>query len=156
MLLSLNFNPFNFLNNKEYQALFCYFYRDHQPFYLMKPVFFIFAALLVSGCAKKYENKEVYDIPVGGSCEIYFSTNSCCLYCVEKEQMLRHVERSKILVVDPGPEDCSGCQAHYAFVFKGIRPGADTIRLKEITASGDCETSGVLISEQYVIRVREK
>jgi hypothetical protein len=125
----------------------------------MKAFLVLFSVLLISGCkssSKKreaYKNQEVYDIKLGDSCRIYYSTNSCCFYCIYNRNELDNVALINDLVLDEGPKDCDGCSVQYAYVFKGIKAGTDTVQLKTLPASQSCEDSAYVA--KYVIRVKE-
>jgi hypothetical protein len=123
----------------------------------MRLFLMLFSAIWILGCkssSKKkeaYKNKEVYDIKLGESCRIYYSTNSCCFYCIYNRSELDNVTLAEDLVLDGGPKDCDGCNVQYAYVFKGIKAGTDTVQLKTLPASQSCEDSAYVA--KYVIRV---
>ena len=59
-----------------------------------KATFILLLALSVSACTS-YENKNRYEVSVNEKAEIYYSTNSCCFYCVSNERQLKHVKLVK-------------------------------------------------------------
>jgi hypothetical protein len=124
----------------------------------MKIFLALFFGILI-GCKpisknkESYKNQELYDIKLDDSCRIYYSTNSCCFYCIYNRNDLDNVTLSNNLVLDEGPKDCNGCNAQYAYVFKGIKTGEDTVQLKSLPASKSCEDSAYVA--KYVIRVHE-
>lgn len=85
------------------------------------------------------ENKETYEVAVGETFEIYYSTNSCCFYCIYNQSSLQHVEKIDDLTVDSGPDDCDGCNSVSKYVFKATSVGEETIELKNVVASSSCE-----------------
>ena len=106
---------------------------------------------IISGC-NSYENKEEYTVCIGESFEIYYSTNSCCRYCLANVTELNHVSFVKEKSIDAGPSDCAGCDYTVAYVFKGESPGIDTVELRFLIASMDCDSEEAR-SEKYVIKV---
>ncbi len=120
---------------------------------VMKQVLIIsLITILFHGC-ENYENKDKYVVKVGESVEIYYSSNSCCYYCISNSEELVHVYLKETLTVDTGPEDCAGCNYTYALVFMAESVGVDTIELKSIQASKDCDSSNV-IPQKFIIEVR--
>ncbi len=109
----------------------------------------------IIGCknTQEYKNTAVYDIAVSDSCEIYYSNNSCCYKCIDQVHTLNNVQLLDTKLIDMGPEDCDGCNAQFAYVFKAIKPGTDTIRIKSTTATEDCQATGDTIGT-YIIRVK--
>lgn len=107
-------------------------------------------SLLVFGCTN-YENQPEYEIMVGETIDIYYSTNSCCYYCFENENSLNHLTVVGRETVDPGPSDCEGCNYTVALTFKATSIGSDTIRLKHLEALQDC--SDDVEPELYIINV---
>ncbi len=104
------------------------------------------------GC-NSYKNKDIYEITVGETVEIYYTTNSCCYYCVANEKTLEHVKIVQKKVVDNAPEDCAGCDYTVALIFEGKSVGIDTVELKLITGSNDCDSTDVK-PEKYIIKVK--
>jgi hypothetical protein len=102
---------------------------------------------------KSYKNKPVYNVAVGESVEIYYSTNSCCFYCVANQMALKNVELIAEKNIKDDPEDCQGCNYVSAFVFKATSVGTDTVFLKNPTASSTCEDI-TFEPEVYVINVK--
>jgi len=99
-----------------------------------KIVLIILLGVLVYGC-KNYENKERYTISVGEKVEIYYFTNSCCTFEIANIESLDNIQFLEQKSIDTGPNDCSGCESTYAFVFKAIAPGVDTLKLKHVVIS---------------------
>ncbi|MCC6722442.1 MAG: hypothetical protein IT243_09595 [Bacteroidia bacterium] len=123
----------------------------------MQIIFQIIVCLLMYGCTKpkekSYNNKPVYELKIGETLEIYYTTNSCCYYCFAKEQKLEHIEFVEDKTVDKGPKDCDGCDYTSAFVFKAKTVGTDTVRIKNSVASEQCETSDNP-TQKYVVIVK--
>ncbi len=109
-------------------------------------------SLFFYGC-NSYENKANYEIKVGETVEIYYSTNSCCYYCLSSEGDLNHVKLIERKTVDNGSKDCEGCTNTNAFVFIGGSVGKDTVELKLLEAKDDCENND-LETEKYIIEIK--
>ncbi len=110
-----------------------------------------FICFLFSGC-NSYENKSIYKIRKGEQVNIYYSTNSCCYYCLFNNSELKHTQLKDKITIDPGPDDCAGCNYIAAFVFEGTSPGTDTIKLKRLGATMNCDSTDVE-QERYIIQV---
>jgi hypothetical protein len=115
----------------------------------------IFLALIgVVFCrCKEYENQNEYEVKIGETVEIYYTTNSCCYYCLSNEKDLKHVKLIERRKIDGGKKDCAGCNYTAAFVFKAVSIGIDTIELKLLGAAMDCDSNEV-DSEEYIIRIK--
>jgi hypothetical protein len=74
-----------------------------------------------------YSNKSVYNIKVGDTLMIYYSTNSCCSYCAPNKNNLNHLKLIEERLLVPEPEDCMGCNHTSALVFVAKNIGTDTI-----------------------------
>ena len=122
----------------------------------MKGLLLLLGLILLMSVAcseKSYVNKLNYELKIGESVEIYYSTNSCCYYCFAKEQDLKHLTFIEEKTVDSGPENCSGCNFTGAFVFKATSVGFDTIKLKSTIASESCFDASVA-PQEYFVRVQ--
>ncbi|WP_028982443.1 hypothetical protein [Sporocytophaga myxococcoides] len=112
----------------------------------------ILLGLTLGGC-KRYTNKDRYIISIGEKLDLYYSTNSCCYYCLSNEKELKHVTLLGRKTIDEGPEDCEGCNFVAAFTLQGKSIGIDTVELKLLTATMSCdEDYGV--PEKYIIEVK--
>ena len=80
-------------------------------------LFLLTLASCESTTSKSFQNKKIYKVKVGESFRIYYSTNSCCHYCIPNKVRLKTVEILKTIQVDPG-EGCMGCSYVGAFVVK--------------------------------------
>lgn len=120
---------------------------------MKKIIYLVFIISGIFSCQKKtFENKPQYELKVNEIVEIYYSTNSCCYYCLLDESDLRHLELIEEKTVDPGPRNCDGCNYVAAFIFKAISSGVDTIKLNHATATEPCQTND--IPEKYVVVVK--
>ncbi len=90
---------------------------------------------------EEYENKEKYDVEIGEEFEIYYSTNSCCQVCLVNEEDLKNIKFVEHKMIDPGPEDCMGCNYTASYVFKAMAKGVDTIKIKYTIGGDDCINS---------------
>ena len=115
-------------------------------------IFLSLFSLCFYGCGS-HKNKDKYEIKVGETVEIYYSTNSCCSYCVSNEKSLKHVKLMGKKTIDNGPKDCAGCNYTAAFIFKGKSVGIDTLELKLLVASMDCDSNDVK-PEKYIIEIK--
>jgi hypothetical protein len=88
-----------------------------------------------------FANKSEYKVNVGETVEIYYSTNSCCMYCQPNRYELNHVEYIGEKTVVPMKKNCDGCDATYALMYKAISPGIDTIYGQIVAASRACPDS---------------
>ncbi|MDJ1481038.1 hypothetical protein QNI16_11135 [Cytophagaceae bacterium YF14B1] len=123
----------------------------------------IYLLLTASGCTSKevgYTNSSTYQLHVGQTVEIYYSTSSCCYYCIVNEKSLSHVQfiNRKAVEEHKKPEDmskmCVGCPSTFAFVFKAIKPGIDTIRLDRPMALESCDSTYSKDQELYIVEVK--
>lgn len=121
--------------------------------FLTKISLLVFLFSACSESSKDYSNKSHYSINVGEKVEIYYSTNSCCYYCVANRGKLNVVELLEDKTVDAGEEDCAGCDVLSAFVFQGKKVGIDTIVLRNPTASQSCMDTA-LYEQKYIIEVK--
>ncbi len=121
---------------------------------MRKIIFLIFFALPFFSCEKKtFENKPQYELNVNETVEIYYSTNSCCYYCLVNGSDLQHIELITEKTVDPGPRDCNGCNYVAAYIFKATTPGVDTVKLNHATANKPCYGTEAP-PEKYVVVVK--
>jgi hypothetical protein len=102
---------------------------------------------------KDYSNKPRYTVSVGDEIPIYYSTNSCCHYCLLKEEDLKHIELEERLGLDNGLKDCAGCDYQAVYLFKAKSIGIDTVKLVSASVNEICDstTNGV---ESYIIEVK--
>ena len=84
-----------------------------------------FVLLSLLGCSSEHINKEVYDVQVGETIEIYYGANSCCDRCWN-DMDLNHLDFVEVNTIE-FDEDCAGCTNTYSKVYKAVSIGADTI-----------------------------
>ena len=101
---------------------------------------------------KDYSNKQRYTVSVGDEIPIYYSTNSCCYYCLLYEKDLKHIELEERMILDYGPEECEGCNYQAVFRFKAKSIGIDTVKLVSVSANEICDSTTNAI-ESYIIEV---
>lgn len=123
----------------------------------MHKLTFIVLFLILCGCReeshrREYVNKSPESISLGEQVSIYYYTNSCCHYCfrIEGPEHLKLIEDK---IVDPGPDDCNGCDHTGAFVFEGVSRGVDTVKLWRATGGESCDSIG-RDPEIYVVEVQ--
>jgi hypothetical protein len=122
----------------------------------MRLEYFLSLVLLFLGVGcENYSNKVIYEVTVGDSVDIYYSTNSCCKYCVlspEKQTKTKLVQNK---ILDYGEKNCEGCNYIAAYTFRAIAKGVDTVMLQNLGATDDCsiiyDSSKI---EKYVIVVK--
>jgi hypothetical protein len=117
-----------------------------------KAILIILVGLALIGC-NKYKNKSRYELPVKEKVSIYYTTNSCCYYCISNESKLKHIKLVERKTIDPVASDCEGCDYTAAFVFEGIAIGRDTLELKLLGGRMDCNSNDVQ-PEKYIIEVK--
>jgi hypothetical protein len=108
--------------------------------------------IFISSCISK--NKDVYDVAVGESFEIYYTTNSCCKYC-NNASALTTCSLVTERIIDPDLDKIMGGTINFGLVFKAISPGTDTIILITANALDSCNGSLSTI-EKYIVHVRAK
>lgn len=118
----------------------------------MRKVLYIIIVVGICGC-NTYKNKEHYEVAIGDTFEIYYSTNSCCYYCVANNDTLKHIKLIEDKIVNKDKSDCDGCDYTAAFSFKAISKGVDTVSLKLLEANSSCLDTTVS-SEKYIIDVK--
>jgi hypothetical protein len=105
------------------------------------------------GCRKYYRNKKIYEVHLGERIEIYYSTNSCCYYCIDTISKFKNIEFLENKIVEPDPKNCSGCNYIGAFIFKAKSIGNDTIKLKfKVQSAPDSESSAEIVGK-YIVSV---
>ena len=118
----------------------------------MKPIFITIIFLSLFYNFDKKTNKDVYNVTSGEKIEIYFSTNSCCYYCISNKEELDNVKFIEQKVIELGDKNCVGCNYKGAFVFIAESIGSDTIKIQNVTANTKCDSSELGI-EKYIINV---
>jgi len=114
----------------------------------------ILLCLILHGCENKvYNNKAKYEINVNETVEIYYTTNSCCYYCVSNEKELMHIKLIERKLIEAEPNDCIGCNHTSAFIFIGQSKGIDTIEVKGLGVTMNCDSNNVP-PEKYIIEIK--
>lgn len=107
---------------------------------------------MIISCSN-HENKSHYEVNPNEEVEIYYTTNSCCYYCIVNEAELKHVMLKDDKQVAPPPSGVDGGSYTRAFVFFAVSAGTDTIKLREVPGGEDCAThTGP--TENYIISVK--
>lgn len=129
----------------------------------MKTFSFIFLlCYLTNGCIlktkliadeKKYLNQLRYNLTIGDTLRIYYSTNSCCDYCITNSESICNLKYEGKEVISYYPENCEGCDRQMAVLFVAKTTGTDTIRGKRIAASQDCSDS-VPSPDFYIVEIK--
>ena len=97
-------------------------------------------------------NQSKYEVAVGDTVKIYYTTNSCCVYCSNKHELAK-LDFVGENVVKPYPEGCAGCNATSALVFVAKQAGTDTLRGKVRAVSEGCGDLGAE-AEEYEVAVK--
>ena len=110
---------------------------------------------IVAGChgIKSFQNQPHYEIEVGDEIKLFHSTNSCCHFCIN-ENDLNHVLLVADKLIDGGPNGCDGCNHTRAFVLSAISSGTDSVLLTLQTAPRSCADSVFVRNEWYVVKVK--
>lgn len=99
----------------------------------------------------RFENQPLYTIKVGESVDFYVGVNSCCPYCFLNEKTLTAVKLTEEKEVRPSPKDCEGCWSWTAYVFKGVKPGRDTIQIFNVEPGDGCFLDSIKQKQQFSI-----
>lgn len=110
------------------------------------------ASLFICSC-NSYKNKDSYEITIGETVEIYYTTNACCYFCLSNENEIKHLKLLDRKVISGGLDNCSGCDYFGFFVFKAESVGIDTIELKQLEATDNCDRSNIK-PERYIVNIR--
>lgn len=102
---------------------------------------------------EKFENKKVYNVHVGDTIEIYYSTNSCCKYCLGNEDKLLNLEFIGRKIVVPEEKGCDGCNHTAALSFVAIKKGTETIRGGIIPPVENCSDS-IPNLEKFIVNIK--
>jgi len=103
-----------------------------------------FLATIIYGSCNNHENfgnKSTYNIKVGETITYFVSYNSCCVNCWLNKNSMAALKLIEEKEVKAAPGDCDGCTSWYAFVFKAIKPGQDTIKHFSISPTDSCSSS---------------
>ena len=106
-----------------------------------------------SSSEEKFENKKVYNVQVGDTIEIYYSTNSCCKYCLGNETKLLKLEYIGRKIVVPEKKGCEGCNHTAALRFVAVTKGTETIRGGIIHPLENCSDS-IPDLEKFVVNIK--
>ncbi len=117
----------------------------------MKLFSILFLVLLLYFACNKYENKSHYDLTIGDEVQLYFTTNSCCDYCLSNELSLKHMQLIEKRIMNRA-DNCIGCEYNVFFIFKAESRGVDTIKLKRIKNPKNCK-GDALATETYSIKI---
>jgi predicted secreted protein len=126
----------------------------------MKFIYILFIFVLIS-CSnqqkgiKNFTNKKVYKLKVGETFEIYYSTNSCCYFCLSNTNQSIVNQISNKRIKDNLDETCAGCDALYSLKFKAVKKGEAYIYTKIVPASKACSDSTLNEYTKYQIIVEE-
>lgn len=102
--------------------------------FIFLSISFLFYALF--SCKENYRNKKDYSIDKNGTFELYFSENSCCDRCWNLDD-LKHITLHEVRTVKASYAD--GGSSTYAYVFKGISKGTDTLWTDYYAMSDSCD-----------------
>ncbi len=100
-----------------------------------------------------FSNKPVYDLEVGDTLLIYYSTNSCCAYCAPNQFELEHLTFIEDRLIIPYPAECDGCDYTSALVFIAQSKGKDTLLGKLEDLATPCEDT-LKDFNFYIVNIR--
>jgi hypothetical protein len=107
----------------------------------------LFIVCLFPGCrnheikSKDFFNSDRYNISVGDTLRIYYTTNSCCYYCLPGKHESSLLEYIGEELVVPSEKDCDGCSSTSALLFVANSPGTVELKGRIVAASRGCEDS---------------
>ncbi len=123
----------------------------------MKKAMYLILVLLCMRCAEvvpEYKNKEVYNIAIGETIDIYHVTNSCCRICVANLDSLQYTSQiDDSIIYKDG--DCAGCSYTVAISIMGIQAGSDTLRFTNQSGGSACGQE-VYHSYLYIVNVEDE
>jgi len=107
----------------------------------MRNYLLILIGLFFSSCAN-FENKETYNIKVGETFQIYYSSGSASYFVLENKEKLKNIKLVEHKQLDNFNSKCEGCESHYSFKFIGLTKGEETIAITEnVMALEDAQTT---------------
>lgn len=126
----------------------------------MKCIFLLFL-LLLTACTNNqhfrteddYKNREKYSVIIGDTIEIYYTTNSCCLYCQPNAEQLNHLKYAGKRIMIREPKGCEGCNHTAALLFVAKSEGVDTIYGGIITPTAKCNDSLKALN-RFIVEIR--
>lgn len=123
-----------------------------------KILILLFSAIFFNSCSNiedtdKYKNADKYTVNIGDTIEIYYTSNTCCYHCFSNKEDTKHSKLIGEKTITEPSKKYVGSNHIEAFIFKAESIGVDTIKLKDLTATEDCDSSEVQ-PEIYVIEVK--
>ncbi|MCU0437829.1 MAG: hypothetical protein MUC49_07920 [Raineya sp.] len=104
------------------------------------------------GC-KNYDNKERYELSLKERIEIYYTTNSCCHYSVCNKTLLKHIKLIEEKTIKCSENEGGNCTG--AFIFEGTSSGVDTVEIKFLEGSNECDSEeSTSKSTKYIFVVK--
>lgn len=124
----------------------------------MNKLSFILIILLLTNCKADYKNKPIYSVKVGETVDLYISENSCCINCWINDTSAKSIKFLNKKIMKSADKNCEGCTSHFAWVFKGIKSGTDTIAIATIPGGHKCndflkDSLGTI--ETFIVKVTE-
>lgn len=110
--------------------------------------------ILMFGCSTDYSNQKYYTIKVGEEIEIYTRNNTCCGTCKTENSELKFIEHVVERGVGNSDSECEGCTSYTGIIYRGIKPGTDTLRIHSYSMSDSCDLSSEY-AELIIINVAE-
>lgn len=96
----------------------------------MRYYLLILMGIFFSSCTN-FENKNTYNIRVGETFQIYYSTGSATYFVIENKEKLKNIKLVEHKQLDNFNSKCDGCDSHYSFKFIGLSKGEETIAITE-------------------------
>ncbi|MFM9945176.1 MAG: hypothetical protein ACKVQB_08085 [Bacteroidia bacterium] len=118
---------------------------------MLKPRLLCFLSFLIfSSCENFYDNQPSYKIKVGETFKIYIGQNSCCSNIWINEKSINVVKYIDSKIIDnPLNKDCEGCTVRYAWIFKGMKPGTDTIKILNVDNGSYGEDTSIAFLSKF-------
>lgn len=116
----------------------------------------ILGAFQIVGCNFSHTTQKMYDIKVGEEFEIYIDENSCCQNCWQNEKLIKSIQLVSTKCTDWIKNTDDGGTTHYAWKFRGIAEGSDSIRIVRISGGDDCSNPENVYSDVVIqVNVRK-
>lgn len=101
----------------------------------------------ISGMMSDYfvgKNQSQYALEVGDTLRIYYSTNSCCKFCIPTLDNLPHLKYLDHRCIIPSKRFCEGCNSTMEVSFKAISVGHTELKQGIISPASNCSNSAEL------------
>ncbi|MFT6500129.1 MAG: hypothetical protein ACJASQ_000236 [Crocinitomicaceae bacterium] len=104
--------------------------------------------------AEDFTNKSSYELKVGDTLRIYYTTNSCCYECAPNKDSLNNLIFIGSETVISGPKGVEGGNSTRAILFKATNIGTDTIYAKIIGGGMECSDT-IPGMTRYIVNIKK-